>query len=518
MKKRILSFLTPLVLSLSAFNGLTVAKAIDGLPDLKVYGPTLEGGGIISWDAYPGAVSYKVETEIASEYLGTQMIDTSFDPEGALAGSSCKANGYTFIITAFNSSNQAIAKGKSGSYPYHPNGTMTTPGNPHWNGPVAYWNTVMNADSYKINLYENGKLIDVLIMSGQNHVDLTMWLMNNDSDYTFTVASRQFKWEISDMSAQSPARKGRVKRAAGATRYETGRQVADLYRILHFGGWQPLDGVVLANGDKFPDALGGAYLSWKKNSPIILINEYTVTDTIGYIKNNVKSGSTVYVLGGEAAVSDSWLTPLKSAGFKIKRLDGEDRFETNLSILNETKVPDKRLLICTGENFADALSASGVSYPIMLVSSTFGLTESQKKFLSGLSGTKAVILGGINAVTTDIENELKKYLTIEKRLAGASRFETSLEIADYFFGTVSKTVITTGLNFPDGLTGGLLAHQVNGPLILAGIDFPGNQKIYNYLAKSGLFEIGGLQGYVLGGDAAVSTGTVFEIFNGVPSY
>ena len=511
MKNRFLSFLCALLI-LSSLSWPLEVRAIDGLPDLTIYSPNMIDKLTVTWDPYPGAAYYYIDP--IDEFPGDYYYNCEFEPEAVFSYWSCHAGSYNTVITAYNAAGNPIAKGRSGVYPYYPLGKMAVPTHPEWDGRTAIWDSVSGAESYKIMLYKDGVFSETFYISGQNYMDLAPYILDFDTDYSFRVAARRINYEISDNSVLSDANRGRMRRLAGNTRYETSRMVSEEVRTSLYGGYQPLEGIVLANGDKFPDALGGAYLSWDKMSPIVLINEYTVNETVDYIKNVVKAGSKIYVLGGEAAVSDSWLTPLKSS-YTVRRLEGADRFETNLSILKESAGLAEKILICTGSNFADALSASAVRYPIMLVGSD-GLTQSQKNYLKQSSLHSAVILGGTAAVTEAVENELNAYVTVEARLAGASRFDTSLLVANYFCGPLQKAVITTGMNFPDGLAGGLLAHLYNAPVILAANNFEDNKKISSFLAERYMFTTPGFQGYVLGGEAAVSEAALFEILNGYP--
>ena len=61
-----------------------------------------------------------------------------------------------------------------------------------------------------------------------------------------------------------------------------------------------------------------------------------------YIINNVTAGGTVYILGGTAAVSDKVLSGL--TGYTVKRLAGNDRYATNLKILEEAGVYDVEII------------------------------------------------------------------------------------------------------------------------------------------------------------------------------
>jgi hypothetical protein len=53
------------------------------------------------------------------------------------------------------------------------------------------------------------------------------------------------------------------------------------------------------------------------------------------------------------------------------------------------------------------------------------------------------------------------------RIGGATRYETSVNVARTFFDSPDCAVTAFGANFPDGLCGGPLAYAMGGPLILA---------------------------------------------------
>ena len=96
-------------------------------------------------------------------------------------------------------------------------------------------------------------------------------------------------------------------------------------------------------------------------------------------------GGIVYILGGTGAVPEECLEGLSST-FSIRRLSGKTRYDTNLAILKEMNVLGGELLICSGENYADALAASAVGIPMMLVNpKKKTLTEEQKTFLASAS-------------------------------------------------------------------------------------------------------------------------------------
>ncbi|MBQ8835399.1 MAG: cell wall-binding repeat-containing protein [Oscillospiraceae bacterium] len=289
-----------------------------------------------------------------------------------------------------------------------------------------------------------------------------------------------------------------IYRLAGANRFETAFLVADQMKVNL--GVEKFDAIIVASGTNFADALGGSYLSAVKNAPILLSYKGAYNEMAkNYIIANLKPGGTVYILGGPSAVPASMETGL--GGFTIKRLAGEDRFGTNLAILQEAGVGDKDILVCTGLSFADSLSASASELPILLVWKN--LTEGQKGFLNKLNGNKLYIIGGETAVSSNMEKQVSAYGET-RRIGGKNRFETSVLIAEEFFDSPDSAVLAYAWNYPDGLCGGGLAAVLDAPLILTMNKF--EAKAEEYIQSQGISN-----GYVLGTGELISDETVQNI-------
>ena len=292
-----------------------------------------------------------------------------------------------------------------------------------------------------------------------------------------------------------------VVRVFGDTRYSTAFAAADMLKELQ--GVDKFQNIVVACGTDFADALSGSYLANQKNAPVLLVrNRNTEIDQVkAYIRSNLADGGTVYLLGGTAAIPAAMETGLD--GFTVKRLAGATRYETNLEILKEAGVGGKDILVCTGKGFADGLSASAVNLPILLVKDS--LNSSQKEFLASLgSGSKVYIIGGTSAVNQSTANALAAYGTVE-RIEGATRYETSVNIAKKFFTETDSAVLAYAQNFPDGLSGGPLAYALNAPLVLTA---GGKESAaVTYAAQAGI-----KSGAVLGGPTLISDKVVRTIY------
>ena len=274
-----------------------------------------------------------------------------------------------------------------------------------------------------------------------------------------------------------------VSRVSGSDRYATSLKVANLVKSTK--GVSKFNNIIIASGKNFPDALSGSYLAKAADAPILLVDNNHITSVANYVKKNLKSSGTAYILGGKSVVSSSMETTLKSNGVKnIVRLGGSDRYETNALVLKEGdrlykeatgKVPTQGI-ICSSKDYPDALTAGATGLPIVLAKEE--IRASQKKVLANRPKTKYTIAGGTSAVSERAANQMKSYGTVS-RLSGDSRYSTAVLLAKKFFGKSPKEVIVvSGNSFADGLSAAALAQTKKVPILLTN---PSNlAQAYNY--------------------------------------
>ncbi len=293
-----------------------------------------------------------------------------------------------------------------------------------------------------------------------------------------------------------------ISRLAGDHRFETAFLAADQMKANL--GIEKFDTVVVASGMDFADALSGSYLAAVNNAPILLACQVeSINETVkAYIKENLKEGGKIYILGGTNAIPDSFGEGLTD--YTLRRLAGTNRFDTNLKILKEAGIGDNPILVCTGLGFADSLSASATKLHILLVYGDKLLTADQAAFLEANRGRPIYIIGGTSAVNTKIEAQLKGYGET-KRVAGNDRFQTSVLIAETFFDSPNAAVLAYAWNFPDGLCGGPLAATMNAPLILTMEKY--ESQAANYIQSRNI-----QTGITLGGETLIPDNSINLIF------
>ena len=103
-----------------------------------------------------------------------------------------------------------------------------------------------------------------------------------------------------------------------------------------------------------------------------------------------------------------------------------------------------------------------------------------------------------------VEKQLASYGSV-KRLAGNTRYDTSVLVAQEFFSNPNSVVLAYAQNFPDGLSGGPLAYALKAPLILTDNKKPTAAVKYT----SG---IGIKSGFALGGTGLISDPILRKVF------
>lgn len=195
-----------------------------------------------------------------------------------------------------------------------------------------------------------------------------------------------------------------VKRIAGASRVETAN-----YVFAATEDWG--DTAIVAFGNNFPDALSASALAFMDKAPIFLTTPDGVLDDATLA--NVKGFKKAYIVGGSAVVDPSVDDQLKAAGVEVKRLAGDNRYETSAAIAQQVVEDGGSLAdvgFATGNNFADAL-AGGIAMGkrggvILLVSDDN--TGAATGALSGVDVGAALVFGGSAAVSDSAFDTLEQ--------------------------------------------------------------------------------------------------------------
>ncbi|KPU43364.1 N-acetylmuramoyl-L-alanine amidase LytC precursor [Oxobacter pfennigii] len=297
-----------------------------------------------------------------------------------------------------------------------------------------------------------------------------------------------------------------TQRLYGQDRFETSLKIAEKLASYVDGG--KFQNVVISSGLNFPDSLSGSVLAKKLNAPILLTgnNAAESQKAINYVNSNLDKSGNIYILGGEGAVDISIENSLKELGYSnIKRIWGQDRFETSGAIAGELNVAaGTPVVIVNGMSFADALSAGAAAsikgYPVLL-SDKDTLPSNIKSYISNIKPSDVYVIGGEGVLAKSIESEISSLNPSSKitRLFGMDRYQTSLRVNE-FFNYNEYVLLATGEDYPDALSGCALAAAINGSILL--VDDTSINTQLQFINKDNTNSV-----IILGGSAVVS-GTI----------
>jgi len=239
-----------------------------------------------------------------------------------------------------------------------------------------------------------------------------------------------------------------ITRIYGQSRYETAIKISQEYFEADKGGK-----VVLATGEDFPDALAAGPLAAYEDAPILLTPKSVKLEVIReeIVRLNPDQ---IFVVGGTGAISESVVNFL-TKDYNHIRLSGGTRFETN-EVINKYITEQHEITstgYVTGMGFPDSLAAT----PFMLkhngmITLSTGLSENQ-------STTNDYIFGGISVLPESNEQQAK-------RIAGDTRFDTALAVANEGFKDSDTIFVAAGMSFPDALAISAITQKIEAPILL----------------------------------------------------
>jgi len=258
--------------------------------------------------------------------------------------------------------------------------------------------------------------------------------------------------------------------------------------------------VVLARSDYFSDALSGGPLAAAVGGPLLITPGASISAAIdprvlGEIERVLPVGGTVYVLGGDLAISPGVDSALQAAGYNVIREAGSNEFDTAVKIAQQLGNRGT-IFLATGLSFYDALSAVpaaiAANAEILL---TDGSTQNLETALYMLQypNDKVYAIGGPEAAFGADPEAIPVY--------GQDLFGTSAAVASTFFPGAATFGAATSADFPDALGGGVFMATGGrlGAVLLVPPTTPLPAPITSYLASLAP----GTMGYVFGGPLAV---------------
>jgi len=162
-------------------------------------------------------------------------------------------------------------------------------------------------------------------------------------------------------------------------------------------------------------------------------------------------------------------TPLGEGA--IDRTNGATRYDTAVTISEQTFDAADAVVVASGASYPDALSASGlagtVGGPLLLTAAT--LPAGVVAEIDRLGATEAFIIGGTGAVSAAVEASLTAAGLTVTRVGGATRYATAALVAEEIAnqgGDVTTAFFARGDDFADALALSPVAYATKHPVLL----------------------------------------------------
>ena len=199
-----------------------------------------------------------------------------------------------------------------------------------------------------------------------------------------------------------------IERIYGKDRYETSINIANKINQL-----KSIDTTILLNeNNSVAHAVSMSPVAGNKNIPVIICNDDNLDIQKEWIENNNIKKS--YIIDGQDKISEKLEKYLKDEKIKVERIYGEDRYETNMKVIEnfykDTKID--KVFYCKGEDsnaeIIDAMLVSPLASknnsPIILLGEN--LTNKQKSVIKKKNIKTLVQVG--YGVSEEAKKELYK--------------------------------------------------------------------------------------------------------------
>jgi minor extracellular protease Epr len=318
------------------------------------------------------------------------------------------------------------------------------------------------------------------------------WLLIGGGANTSTISANITEPGVYRVGFPLPSNNQRI---AGFDKIQTALQISHTQFTLGS------DTVILATANDFSDALSGVPLAYKFHAPILLTTRDQLScDVLTEIQR--LAPKKIILLGGTAVISQNIEQQLQGV-YTCQRLAGVTRYGTAAKIASALGTIEQAVVV-NGTSFPDAISIASMSAqqgkPILL-SETDSLPSETDTIIRQLLVTETVVGGGEAVVSPGIFSNLPT----PTRLSGYTRYDTAAAILQSFPPLGNLFFIATGENYPDALTGGVVAAMNQTDIVLISPVGPAPSEI------SVIKTWQGKKIFVLGGTAVVPESIVQQM-------
>lgn len=197
----------------------------------------------------------------------------------------------------------------------------------------------------------------------------------------------------------------------------------------------------------------------------------------------------------------------------MPRLAGDTRYETAGLLFDQGNWQQGgSIVLASGANYPDALAASALAgdlnAPIMLTNPN-GLSTETEWRIQNLKPARVYIIGGNAAVSVKVERRIAQLIGSEaniQRIAGDTRYDTSLKVASSLSNPSDTVIVTTGINYADALSISPYAFATGSPVVLSSPSSGLSDSALEAIKKAGY-----KKAVIVGGTSAVPASVTLQL-------
>lgn len=253
-------------------------------------------------------------------------------------------------------------------------------------------------------------------------------------------------------------------RIAGKNRQQTAVEVSKrLYKQA--------DTIVLTSSSSMIDSLTSSPLGIALNAPTLFVEKDTIHQEVLAEINRLQP-KKVIIAGGNFVVSEKVAKQIEAMGVEVERIAGENRFQTAVKLGEEIRrnsINKTDIILANGYNFIDALTAGSLAakmnIPILLTEDS-SLNSITEKAIKEWGIENVIVVGGDRRVSNGVISKLQNDGLSVERIAGKTRVETSLKLAERVNPNPEKVIFANGRTYADALIASYLSKKENEPIVL----------------------------------------------------
>lgn len=211
------------------------------------------------------------------------------------------------------------------------------------------------------------------------------------------------------------------------------------------------------------------------------------------------NGSPLIIAANEVSGSTTIFSAELSS---VDRVAGGDRYETAVEVARQFPAgTQETVYLTTGAAYPDALvaaSRAGAQDAPVLLTRPDVLSSVTAQELERLAPERVVLVGGSEAISEQVGQEVGEYADEVERVAGDTRYATAAELSADFPSGIDRLYLASGEQYPDALVGGARAATEDAPVLLTRSD------LLPAVTAAEVARLDATEIVVLGGPAAVS--------------